>query len=37
VRDGLFVGLALDENHQADQTDARIEHWVAQLKSELGS
>ncbi len=36
VCDGRFVGLALDEDNQADQTEARIEQWVAQLKAELG-
>ncbi len=36
VRNGRFVGLALDEDNQADQTDARIAQWVAQLKAELG-
>jgi flavodoxin I len=37
VRDGgKFVGLALDEDNQADLTDGRIETWVAQLKTEFG-
>lgn len=36
VRDGKFVGLALDEDNQADKTDARIAQWAAQLKAELG-
>jgi flavodoxin I len=36
VRNGRFVGLALDEDNQADQTQTRIAQWVAQLKTELG-
>jgi len=31
------VGLALDEDNQPEQTEARIEMWVAQLKAELGA
>jgi hypothetical protein len=29
-----FVGLALDEDNFYDESDGRIEKWVAQLKSE---
>lgn len=36
MRDGKFVGLALDEDNQSDLTDDRIKTWVAQLKQELG-
>jgi len=36
VRDGKFVGLALDEDNQSELTDERIKAWVAQLKQELG-
>lgn len=36
MRDGKFVGLALDEDNQSDLTDDRIKAWVAQLKQELG-
>jgi len=36
VRDGQFVGLALDEDNQSDLTEARIQAWVAQLKQEFG-
>jgi len=32
LRDGQFVGLALDEDNQSDLTDERIKTWVAQLK-----
>ena len=35
VRDGRFVGLALDEDNQAGMTDERIKAWVEQLKPEL--
>ncbi|MHA2937138.1 flavodoxin [Vibrio sp. RC27] len=31
-----FVGLVIDQDNQADQTDARVTKWVSQLKSELG-
>lgn len=33
VVDGMFVGLALDEDNQDDLTDSRIQNWVAQIKS----
>ena len=36
VRDGEFVGLALDEDNQSELTDDRIKTWVAQLKREFG-
>lgn len=36
IRDGKFVGLALDEDNQSDLTDSRIKQWVAQLKKEFG-
>ena len=32
VRDGKFVGLALDEDNQSELTDKRINTWVTQLK-----
>lgn len=35
-RDGTFVGLALDEDNQADLTAHRIEQWTHVLKEELG-
>lgn len=31
VRDGAFVGLALDEVNQSDLTDSRIDAWVKTL------
>ncbi|MCU0532367.1 MAG: flavodoxin FldA [Hydrococcus sp. Prado102] len=36
LRNGKFVGLALDEDNQSDLTEERIKDWVAQLKQELG-
>ena len=36
LKDGKFVGLALDEDNQPDLTDKRIKAWVAQLKKEFG-
>jgi len=33
--DGRLVGLALDEDTQADKTASRIAQWVEQLKKEL--
>lgn len=36
LRDGKFVGLALDEENQSELTDERIKTWVAQLKTEFG-
>ncbi|NBD16148.1 MAG: flavodoxin FldA [Cyanobacteria bacterium] len=35
VKNGKFVGLALDEDNQAELTDERISTWVKQLKSEF--
>jgi flavodoxin I len=36
VRDGKFVGLALDDDNQSELTDSRIKQWVAQLKPAFG-
>lgn len=33
--EGLFVGLALDEDQQEELSDERIERWCAQIKSEF--
>jgi flavodoxin I len=32
VKNGTFVGLAIDEDNQSDLTDERVTNWVAQLK-----
>lgn len=34
-RNGVFVGLALDEDNQSSKTEDRIKRWTAQLLSEL--
>jgi flavodoxin I len=36
VKNGKFVGLAIDEDNQSALTDTRIKTWVAQLKQEFG-
>lgn len=36
LRDGKFVGLALDEDNQSELTEERIKAWVAQLQLEFG-
>jgi flavodoxin I len=36
VKNGKFVGLALDEDNQSELTDKRIKTWVSQLKSAFG-
>ena len=35
VEDGQFLGLAVDEDNQADLTNGRVSIWVEQLLSEL--
>ncbi len=32
LRGGKFMGLVLDEDNQADQSDARIKAWCAQIR-----
>ncbi|GFE67827.1 flavodoxin FldA [Chroococcus sp. FPU101] len=36
VKNGKFVGLALDEDNQSELTAKRIKSWVSQLKGEFG-
>jgi len=36
VKNGKFVGLALDDDNQSELTEERIKKWVAQLKTEFG-
>ena len=36
LKDGKFVGLAIDEDNQSELTDSRIESWVAQIKPAFG-
>jgi flavodoxin I len=35
VKDGAFVGLALDDDNQSGMTDKRIKEWTAAIKPEL--
>ena len=35
VVDGRWVGLPIDEDNEYDQTDARLEAWVEELKKEF--
>ncbi len=36
VKNGKFVGLAIDEDNQSDLTTSRIKAWVRQLKRDFG-
>ena len=36
VKNGKFVGLALDEDNQSEKTEERVKAWVQQLKTEFG-
>jgi len=36
VNDDHFVGLGLDEDNESDQTENRIQHWLAKVLVELG-
>ena len=35
LKDGKFVGLAIDKEHQSKLTDERVKNWVEQLKKEF--
>ncbi|QKF91556.1 flavodoxin FldA [Campylobacter sp. CCUG 57310] len=35
VRDGKFVGLALDADNESDQTEPRILAWIEQIKPQF--
>jgi flavodoxin I len=35
-KNGMFVGLALDEDNQSELTDERITTWITQLKQAFG-
>ncbi len=35
AENGMFYGLALDEDNESDLTRERVEKWVAQLKKEM--
>ena len=34
-KDGSFVGLVIDDHHQPEMTEERIQTWVKQLKKEF--
>jgi len=34
LKDGKFVGLALDQNNEDDQTEGRVAAWVERIKGE---
>lgn len=36
LKNGKFLGLAIDEDNQSELTERRIKTWVAQLKKEFG-
>ena len=35
VKNGMFVGLAIDKENQADLTDSRLQEWVNMLRKEF--
>jgi flavodoxin I len=35
LKDGMFLGLPLDEDYESDLTAERVKAWVAQLNSEF--
>jgi flavodoxin I len=36
VEDGVFLGLALDDDNEAELTEERIRDWVGQLVVDFG-
>lgn len=36
ITKGKFCGLALDEDNQGDQTEARVKKWIGQVVKEMG-
>ena len=36
VKNGKFIGLALDEDNQSDLTEERIKEWVGQIRKDFG-
>ena len=36
VEDGIFLGLALDDDNQSEMTEERVEDWVEQIVDEFG-
>ena len=35
LEEGTFLGLALDEDNQFEETDTRVDAWVEQIKKEF--
>lgn len=35
VKDGKFIGLALDADNESDQTEERIKKWTESIKSQI--
>ena len=35
IEEGFFLGLAIDEDNQDDQTDERIDQWIEQITEEF--
>ncbi len=35
-RDGVFMGLALDEDNESEKTDGRIDTWLKQISADFG-
>ena len=35
IKKGVFLGLAIDEDNQDDQTDQRIDKWIEKIKQEF--
>ena len=35
LRDGKFMGLAIDDNNQSSMTEKRVKNWVESLKGEF--
>ncbi|MCU4156152.1 flavodoxin [Carboxylicivirga sp. A043] len=36
IKDGLFLGLPVDEDNESDKTDSRVENWINRLINECG-
>ncbi|MBE9041859.1 flavodoxin FldA [Oscillatoriales cyanobacterium LEGE 11467] len=36
LKNGKFVGLAIDDDNQSELTEERVSAWVSQIKSEFG-
>lgn len=35
MEEGLFIGLALDQDNQPEETDDRLDTWIEQIKEEF--